>query len=60
MTCIISGISTAMSAGLTATFLSAWAKAWAVSWVFAFPTLLFVIPLVRRLVALVVEASAAK
>jgi hypothetical protein len=33
-----------------------WPTAWALSWLVAFPTLLMVLPLVRRIVALVVES----
>ncbi|MBL8574168.1 MAG: DUF2798 domain-containing protein [Hyphomicrobiaceae bacterium] len=54
MTFIISGISTLMGVGLTPAFPAKWLAAWGLSWVIAFPTLLMVLPLVRRLTALVV------
>jgi len=54
MTFVVSGISTLKALGLTAEFLQTWPGSWALSWLVAFPTLLFVLPLVRRLVALVV------
>lgn len=54
MTFIISGISTLMGIGLSPAFLSKWMAAWGLSWLIAFPTLLMVLPLVRRLTALVV------
>ena len=50
MTCIISGISTALALGPTGAFLRQWPVAWMSSWVVAFPTVLVVMPLVRRIV----------
>jgi len=58
MTFVVSGISTLKALGLTAEFLQTWPGAWALSWIVAFPTLLVVLPLVRRLVALVVAPPA--
>ena len=55
MTCIISFIVTALGFGLTADLLRRWPISWGASWIVAFPTLLVVLPIVRRLVALVVE-----
>ena len=54
MTFVVSAISTLKSLGATPAFLSTWPAAWAISWVVAVPTLLAVLPLVRRIVALVV------
>jgi hypothetical protein len=58
MTFIVSGISTFNSLGLVPGFSAMWMRAWAFSWVVAFPTLLVVLPLVRRIVAFLVEAPA--
>lgn len=58
MTFVVSAISTLKSLGPTPAFLVTWPAAWALSWLVAFPTLLVVLPLVRRLVALVVEPPA--
>jgi hypothetical protein len=58
MTCVISGISTAVSAGVTADLPAQWWRAWAVSWLVAFPTLIVVLPLVRRIVAALVDSPA--
>ena len=58
MTFVISGISTLKSLGPTPAFMATWPAAWAISWLVAFPTLLVVLPLVRRIVALVVESPA--
>jgi hypothetical protein len=60
MTFVISGVSTLMSLGPTRAFVATWPAAWAMSWIVAFPTLIMVLPLVRRIVALVVEAPPQK
>lgn len=57
MTFVISGISTLMALGPTQAMLAAWPPAWLTSWVFAFPTVLIVLPLVRRLVARLVASA---
>jgi len=57
MTFVVSAISTLKSLGPTSTFLLTWPSAWALSWLVAFPTLLVVLPLVRRLVTLVVDET---
>ena len=57
MTCIVSMISTFFGIGIAPNFLSMWLGAWAISWVIAFPTLLLVFPLVRRLTAEIVEVA---
>ncbi|MDZ4365705.1 MAG: DUF2798 domain-containing protein [Afipia sp.] len=54
MTFVVSGISTLKSLGATEAFLATWPAAWGISWLVAFPTLLAVLPLVRRIVAMVV------
>jgi hypothetical protein len=58
MTFVVSGISTVKALGPTAEFLQTWPSSWALSWIVAFPTLLLVLPLVRRLVTLVVAPPA--
>ncbi|MCA0421124.1 MAG: DUF2798 domain-containing protein [Proteobacteria bacterium] len=58
MTFVVSGISTLKALGPTAEFFRTWPGAWALSWLVAFPTLLLVLPVVRRLVALVVAPPA--
>ena len=60
MTFVISGVSTLMSLGPTRAFVATGPAAWAMSWIVAFPTLIMVLPLVRRIVALVVEAPPPK
>ncbi|MFT0859775.1 DUF2798 domain-containing protein [Ancylobacter sp. G4_0304] len=56
MTFVVSAIATLRSLGAGADFLATWPTAWALSWLVAFPTLLAVLPLVRRIVGLLVEA----
>ncbi len=58
MTFVVSAISTLKSLGPTPAFLATWPSAWALSWLVAFPTLLAVLPLVRRIVGLLVEPPA--
>lgn len=60
MTFVVSAISTLKSLGPTPAFLASWPAAWALSWIVAFPTLLVVLPLVRRIVSLVVAVPPAK
>jgi len=55
MTFVVSAISTWKSLGFGPSFLSTWPVAWGLSWLVAFPTLLIVLPIVRRIVGLVVE-----
>lgn len=56
MTCVVSLISTLRSAGLDVGFLPLWLGSWALSWAVAFPTLLLVLPLVRRATAAFVRS----
>jgi fructose-specific phosphotransferase system IIC component len=49
MSFIVSGISTALAAGVHAGFMLLWLKAWVPSWSIAFPSVLVVAPLVRRI-----------
>lgn len=54
MTFIVSLISTVRVAGFSLDFPRLWLSAWALSWVVAFPTLLLVLPVVRRATAAIV------
>jgi uncharacterized protein DUF2798 len=58
MTFVVSAISTARGVGLTPNFPSLWMSAWGLSWLIAFPTLLMVLPIVRRTTRLIVEPPA--
>lgn len=55
MSFIVSGISTLRAVGPVDHFLGLWMSAWGVSWLVALPTLLIVLPLVRKLVGLIVR-----
>ena len=55
MSCIISFVSTLKAMGFTPDLLVSWLKAWGISWLVAFPTVMIVLPVVRRLAGLVVE-----
>jgi len=57
MTLIVSARSTLKSLGVSAEFLGTWPVAWFLSWLIAFPTLLLVLPPVRRIVAYVCEPA---
>ena len=51
MSFLVSGISTFLAIGLVPGFLWEWIGAWLPSWIVAFPIVLVVAPLARRLVA---------
>ncbi len=55
MTFIVSMISTWRGVGFTPDFLRLWLGAWGLSWLVAFPTLLLVLPVVRRATAALVD-----
>ncbi|HEX2009424.1 MAG TPA: DUF2798 domain-containing protein [Roseateles sp.] len=56
MTCIVSLISTWRGIGPVPGFWRIWLGSWSWSWLVAFPTLLLMLPLVRRATAALVEA----
>ena len=51
MSLIVSGLSTFRALGLIEGFPMIWAGNWAVSWSIAFPTVLVVAPVTRRIVS---------
>ncbi len=55
MSCLVSGVSTVRTVGIAPDFLHLWMTSWGLSWVVAFPALLLVLPVARRLVFMVVE-----
>ncbi|MEI7516278.1 MAG: DUF2798 domain-containing protein [Betaproteobacteria bacterium] len=57
MTCVISGVSSLRGVGFSAAFLPLWLGSWSLSWVFAYPTLLVVLPLARRATAAFVRSE---
>ncbi len=57
MSCVVSGVATVRSLGFTDGVFSIWMSGWAVSWIIAFPTLLLVLPLARKIVAAITKAA---
>ena len=55
MTVVVAGISTLVAVGFGAPMLVKWLQAWMLSWAVAFPTILVVMPMVRRIVAALIE-----
>ncbi len=56
MTIIVSGISTLNAIGFAPGWGGKWFSAWLLSWAVAFPVMVFVLPVARRIVANFVEA----
>ncbi len=56
MSFIISGVATVRALGWVEGFVGKWMGAWGISWLIAFPTVLVVFPLVRKIVAVFVDA----
>ncbi len=59
MSLIVSGIATWNAIGLIPTFTAQWLESWLFAWAVAFPSVLVVAPIVRRLTRLFVCARAA-
>ncbi|TIT00669.1 DUF2798 domain-containing protein [Mesorhizobium sp.] len=60
MSFVVSGIATFRNAGLIDGFFSLWIGAWLPSWLIAFPVILVVAPVARRLVMGLVKAQSGK
>ena len=60
MSCIVSLISTLKNTGFSGFELPVWLGAWGLSWVVAYPVLLLILPIVRKLTALIVETPVTK
>jgi hypothetical protein len=56
MSAMVSGIATWRALGVDADFLSNWFGSWLTSWAVAFPAVLIVAPIARRIVARLVRA----
>jgi hypothetical protein len=54
MSCIVSGIATLRIIGFAPDFVANWMSAWGWSWIVAFPAILVVLPIARRIVGMVV------
>lgn len=57
MTFVVSMVSTLRSLGLEEFSHYVWMSAWAISWLIAFPTLLLVLPVVRKITAILVQPA---
>lgn len=57
MTFIVSMISTLRGVGLSPEMPRIWFSAWGLSWLVAFPTLLLILPLVRKATAAIVDMA---
>ncbi|HIW07239.1 MAG TPA: DUF2798 domain-containing protein [Candidatus Ignatzschineria merdigallinarum] len=57
MSCIVSCVSTLMNVGLSGFEFKAWCIAWMLSWMVAFPSVLILLPIVRRFAKLFVRAT---
>ena len=57
MTFIMSGVLTIYHASFVSKFFSLWMHSWFLAFLFAFPTVLIVAPIVRKLLPLFVEGN---
>ena len=57
MTCVVSGISTLRVAGFAPGVMAMWLISWMISWAIAYPTMLLVMPWVKKLVAALVASA---
>jgi hypothetical protein len=57
MSCMVSGIATFRALGLENGFFGSWMSSWSYSWAVAFPAVLIVAPITRRLVAKLIRAE---
>ena len=51
MSCMVSGVATLRALGLSPDFAGNWMTSWLASWALAFPAVLVVAPITRKLVA---------
>ena len=58
MSLLVSGIATLRAAGPGPSFLALWAGSWLTAWLFAFPSVLLVAPVARRVVRSLLRAEA--
>ena len=59
MSLLVAGIATLRAAGVGPGFLSLWLTSWLTAWLFAFPAVLVVSPVARRLVRSLLQAEGA-
>lgn len=56
MAFLMSGVLTALAIGLPPDFLSRWLQGWLTAWAIAFPAVMLIAPIARRIAGMVVEA----
>jgi hypothetical protein len=59
MTFLVSGVATIRALGFVPGMSVKWMESWMVSWCIAFPTMFFLMPVVRRLLGRFIEDAAA-
>jgi hypothetical protein len=59
MTFLVSGVATIRALGFAPGMFLKWMESWMFSWAIAFPTMLFLMPLVRRVLGRFIEDAAA-
>jgi hypothetical protein len=57
MTFLVSGIATLRAIGFDDELMAKWMSSWMIAWAIAFPTMLVMMPLVRRLLLRVIESD---
>lgn len=55
MSFVISGVLVVVNLGLVNNFLFIWLNAWLKAWLVAFPSVLFIIPFVRKVMVKVIQ-----
>ena len=55
MSCVVSFIATVKAMGIDSNLFGHWLQAWGLSWLVAFPVVLVVLPLVRKIAGMIVE-----
>ena len=57
MTFLVSGVATYMALGLVDGMVGRWMVSWMVAWAIAFPTMYYMMPVVRRLLTCVIDET---
>ncbi|PFG62468.1 uncharacterized protein DUF2798 [Thioclava sp. ES.031] len=60
MSLLVSGVATFRAAGMAEDFLALWGSSWISSWILAYPSVLIVAPIARRVTNLLVRQPAAQ
>jgi hypothetical protein len=55
MTFLVSGVATFRAMGHVDGMFAKWMTSWAIAWVIAFPTMYFMMPVVRRWLSCIIE-----